>query len=330
MVDSQKHQRTGKADSRHDDSSWERGLVETVVLASITEQKRARRWGILFKSLTFIYLFALLVLWWPNGLTSATGGDEKHTALVEIKGVIAPETEASADDVVTALREAFEDEETKGVILRINSPGGSPVQAGYIHDEVLRLKKEHPDTPVYAVIVDVCASGGYYIAAAADEIYADKGSLVGSIGVMMNGFGFVQTLEELGVERRLLTAGENKGIMDPFSPLEVDDKEHVQTILDELHQQFIKVVQQGRGERLKDNAEIFSGLFWSGEKSVELGLIDGLGSSSYVARELIGAETIVKFTEEKDLLTRLAERMGASMASQLVKITGLDLVPGLR
>ncbi len=330
MADPQKEQSRDKAGAGEEAGRWERGLVEKVALASLAETRRARRWGIFFKGLTFLYLFLLLVLWWPNGVMKDEDKADEHTALVEIKGVIAPETDASADNVVTALRDAFEDEDTKGVILRINSPGGSPVQAGYINDEVRRLKEKYPDIPVYAVIVDVAASGGYYIAVAADEIYADKGSLVGSIGVMMNGFGFVDTLEELGIERRLLTAGEHKGIMDPFSPVQEAERAHVQGILDQLYRQFMKVVREGRGDRLKENEKTLSGLFWSGEESVELGLVDGLGSSSYVARELIGAEEIVNFTPEKDLWTRFADRLGASMARTFARISGMEQVPWLK
>lgn len=330
MTDSHNTDSQDKPASVDSERRWERQVVEKMMFASLAESRRARRWGIFFKSLTFLYLLALLVLVWPENLLESEDGADKHTALVEVKGVIAPEAEASADNIVSGLRDAFEDADTKGVILRINSPGGSPVQAGYINDEIARLKDEHSDIPVYAVIADVCASGGYYIAAAADEIYADKSSIVGSIGVMMNGFGFVEAMQEIGVERRLLTAGENKGIMDPFSPLRDQDKQHIQTILDELHQQFITAVKAGRGERLKDIEGLFSGLFWSGEESVNLGLVDGLGSSSYVARELIGAEDIVDFTPKKDLWTRLADRIGASVANTLARISGLGEGPRLR
>lgn len=309
-----------------DPTSWERQLVEKVVFSSLAESRRARRWGIFFKSLTFIYLTVLLVLLLPSDWSDTAISDEQHTALVEVKGVIAADTEASADKIVSGLRDAFEDENTKGVIIRINSPGGSPVQAGYVNDEIRRLKEKYPKIPVYAVIVDLCASGGYYIAAAADEIYADKASVVGSIGVLMNGFGFVDAMKELGVERRLLTAGENKGLLDPFSPLKESDQRHVQQILDRLHQQFIDVVREGRGDRLQENddAALFSGLFWSGEQSVELGLVDGLGSSSYVARELIGAEEIVDFSYSEDLLERFTRRLGASLASTFARLSGLE------
>ncbi len=309
---------------------WERQVVEKLVFSSINEARRARRWGIFFKLLTFAYLFVLLVLWFPKDIRESPMKKGGHTALIEVAGVIAPETKAGADNIVTGLRDAFEDKDTKGVILRINSPGGSPVQAGYIRDEIKRLKAQHPNIPVYAVITDICASGGYYVAAAADEIYADKASIVGSIGVLMNGFGFVEAMEKLGVERRLLTAGEHKGIMDPFSPVPESERRHVQGLLDRIHQQFIGVVKEGRGERLKDDPDLFSGLFWSGEEGVELGLVDGLGSSSYVARELIGAENIVDFTPTENVFERLAERMGAGAASTLARISGFDRGPRLQ
>lgn len=312
------------------DEGWEKALVNRVVLDHLMEQKRSRRWGILFKLLTFGYLIAVLVALWPGNLTDSVTSTGEHTALVEIKGIIAPETNASADSIVTALRKAYEDDNTKGIILRINSPGGSPVQAGYVNDEIRRLREKHPDIPVYAVAADLCASGGYYIAVAADELYVDKASLVGSIGVRIGTFGFVDALQELGVERRLLTAGQNKGMLDPFSPLPEDQREFLQGVLDRMHQQFIGVVREGRGDRLKGGDELFSGLFWSGEESVALGLADGLGSSSYVARELIGAEEIVEFSAKKDLLERFADRLGASIADSLLNLTGAGAYPVAR
>ena len=312
------------------DEGWERDLVNRVVLDHLAESKRSRRWGTFFKLLAFAYLFALLVALWPDdfvdSVTSVTS-DEEHTALIEVKGLIAPQANASADRIVTALRKAYEDDKTKGIILRINSPGGSPVQAGYVNDEVRRLREKHPDIPVYAVAADLCASGGYYIAAAADEIYVNKASLVGSIGVRIDGFGFVDTLQELGIERRLLTAGKNKGILDPFSPMQEEQREFLQEVLDQLHQQFIDVVREGRGDRLQGGDEVFSGLFWSGEEAVELGLADGLGSSSYVARELIGAETIVKYSTKKDLLERLSDSLGASIVEAFLRLTGANGIP---
>ena len=309
---------------------WEREQLEKLVCSTLDESRRTRRWGIFFKLLTFGYLFTLLVVMWPGEISTSGLKKAGHTALIEVNGVIAVDQNASADNIVTGLRNAFEDKNTKGVILRINSPGGSPVQAGYINDEIGRLKEKYPDIPVYAVISDVCASGGYYIAAAADEIYVDKGSLVGSIGVLMNGFGFVESMEKLGVERRLLTAGAHKAILDPFSPVKTEEREHVQGMLDQIHQQFIDVVKAGRGDRLKGGDELFSGLFWSGEESVKLGLADGLGSSSYVAREIIGVDDVVNFTPAENLLDRLAQRVGVGAAATLAKLSGLGWVPQLR
>ena len=310
---------------------WERDLLEKLATASITEQRRSRRWGIFFKLLGFAYLLTLLVLLIP-GLQPDTAikAAKEHTAIIEIKGVIADDSDASADNVITALRSAYEDKKTKGIILRINSPGGSAVQAGYIYDEIRRLREKHDEIPVYAVVTDMAASGGYYIAAAADEIYVDKASIVGSIGVLMSTFGLEEGMKKLGIERRLLTAGEHKGILDPFSPLKVEEKQHLQEMLDQVHQQFIQAVKAGRGERLKEDPKLFSGLFWSGEESIRLGLADATGSSSYVARELIGAETLVDYTESEDLLERFAKRIGAGAAAFLTGRTGLEMVPSVR
>ncbi|MEO5702567.1 MAG: S49 family peptidase, partial [Gammaproteobacteria bacterium] len=268
-------------------TQWERNLINRLVFAGISEQRRARRWNIFFKSLFFLYLLILLVMYLPDDWTGSGMAVTRHTALLDLQGVIADDSEASADNIIHGLRAAFKDKNTAGVILRINSPGGSPVQAGYINDEIRRLRTEYPSIPLYAVITDICASGGYYVAVAADKIYADKASLVGSIGVLMDGFGFTGTMEKLGVERRLITAGENKGFLDPFSPVKEDDVQHVQGLLGDIHRQFIDTVKRGRGKRLKENADIYNGLVWTGEQSVKLGLIDGLGSSSYVAREII-------------------------------------------
>ncbi|VAX09764.1 Periplasmic serine proteases (ClpP class) [hydrothermal vent metagenome] len=326
MIGSQQDQ-TDQAPPIHsggaEPGNWEREQLEKLVSSTLLETRRARRWGIFFKFLTFSYLFILLVIMWPGGLSTDSLKKDGHTALVEVAGIIAADQSASADSIVTGLRAAFEDENTKGVILRINSPGGSPVQAGYINDEIGRLKAKYPDIPVYAVIADVCASGGYYIAVAADKIYANKSSIVGSIGVLMNSFGFVESMEKLGIERRLLTAGAHKGIMDPFSPMKKEEQEHMQGMLDQIHQQFIGVVKAGRGDRLKGGDELFSGLFWSGEESVKLGLIDGLGSSSFVAREIIGAEDIVDFTPTENFLDRLAKQVGVGAANTLARLSGL-------
>ena len=238
----------------------------------------------------------------------------EHTALVELEGVIALEGDTDADRVVKGLREAFEAEQARGIILRINSPGGSPVQAGYINDEIQRLRAKHPGKPLYAVITDICASGGYYVAVAADRIYADKASIVGSIGVLMDGFGFVEAMKKVGVERRLITAGKFKGMLDPFSPLNPVVRGHAEEILEQVHDQFIDVVKSGRGERLVDNDDLFSGLFWTGEEAKKLGLVDELGSAGYVAREVIGVEEIVDYTPSHSLLDRFAERIGVAIA----------------
>jgi len=292
---------------------WERKLVEKIALAGIAEQRRARRWGILFKLLTFAYItwVILLVTGWQA--TEAPTA-ERHTALVEIDGLIAPGTDASAERVISALQAAFEDERTKGVVLRINSPGGSPVQAQTIYDEMRRLRQKYPKIPLYAVVEDLCASGGYYVAVGADRIYVSKSSIVGSIGVRMDGFGVTGLMEKLGVERRLLTAGENKAMLDPFLPLNERHKEYALALINEIHAQFIDVVREGRGDRLKETPEMFSGLIWTGQKGVELGLADAIGSLDYVAREVVKAEEIVDFTQKENIAERLARRFGASVA----------------
>ncbi len=315
-------------DSTDSGNNWERQVLEKLALGALQEQRRARRWGIIFKSLTFIYLFALLFLGlgWIGRTDVPISG--KHTALVELRGVISADSQASADNITAGLQEAFKDKNTKGVVLRINSPGGSPVQAGYINDEIRRLRAKHPDIQIYAVIEDVCASGGYYVAAAADRIFVDKASIVGSIGVLMDGFGFAGALEKLGVERRLLTAGENKGFLDPFSPLDPKQKEFAQNLLREVHQQFIQVVRQGRGKRLKENPELFSGLVWTGQKSIELGLADAMGNLDYVAREVIKAEQVVDFTPKEGIAERFVKRFGAAVADTLMSLYGKN--PSLR
>ena len=301
------------------DTNWEKKLVTKLAESSLREQRKARRWGIFFKSLTFAYLIALMVMF-LEGDMSTTKLKAKHTALVDLSGMIAEGEIASADNIVTALRSAFEDKNTVGVILRINSPGGTPVQAGYIYDEIIRLREKYPKIPLYAVISDMCASGGYYVAAAADKIYADKASIVGSIGVRMDNFGFVEAMDKLGVERRTLTAGENKALMDPFAPVDEEVNTHLQTMLKNIHQQFIDSVKKGRGDKLKHDAkDLFTGLIWTGEQSLEIGLVDELASSSYVAREVIGEEDIVDFTLTDDILDRLAKRVGATVAHILLQ-----------
>ena len=300
-------------------------MINRLAFAAINEQRRTRRWNIFFKTLLFIY-FAILLFYMPAIDTgSISHGD--HTALIEIDGVIAADSHANADNMISGLRAAFKDKNTKGIIMRMNSPGGSPVQAGYVNDEIYRLREKYPDIKVYAVITDVCASGCYYIAAAADKIYADKASIVGSIGVLMDGFGFVDVMKKVGVERRLFTAGEHKGVLDPFSPINPFERQHVQSILDGVHKQFIDVVKKGRSN-LKETPELFSGLYWNGEEGVGLGLVDGLGSSSYVAREIIGAENIVNFTPRINYLDRFAERIGASMAHVMTESFGLKAIGG--
>ncbi len=295
-------------------------VLERIALEGLREQRRARRWGIFFKLVFLAYLVVLLAVLVDGREAAAPLPGGRHTALVELEGPIAPDTPASADNVVRGLRAAFGDERTAGVILRINSPGGSPVQAGQIYEEIRRLRERHPKIPLYAVVTDIAASGAYYVAAAADEIYADKASLVGSIGVLMDGFGFVEAMRKLGIERRLLTSGERKGFLDPFSPADPDDLAHMKRLLKQVHEQFIHAVREGRGDRLKDDPRIFSGLIWTGEESVRLGLVDGLGSADYVAREIIGAERIVDFTPKEDFLERFTERLGLAVARGLARL----------
>jgi protease-4 len=299
-------------------TNWERQALERIALAGLIEQRRARRWGIFFKLLIFIYLFALLFIGmgWIGKKDAGTG---KHTALVEINGVISHNSLASADNVTAGLQDAFKDKRTQGVILRINSPGGSPVQAGHINEEIRRLRAKYPDIPLYAVVEDIGASGGYYVAVAADRIYVDKASIIGSIGVVMDSFGFTGTMEKLGVERRALASGENKTFLDPFAPVVEEHKEHAQEMIQQIHKQFIGVVRQGRGKRLKETPDMYSGLLWVGQKSIELGLADALGSVDYVAREVIKAEEIVDFTLRENVAERLAKKFGAGMADGLAR-----------
>lgn len=303
---------TMSTDGQKRPENWERDLVNRLAFSTLNEQRRARRWGIFFKSLIFIYLFVLLFYSADFGAELHKG---RHTAVIEINGLIADDMPASADNVITGMRDAFEDKNTAGIVLRINSPGGSPVQSDYIYSEITRLRKLNPDIPVYAVITDICASGGYYIASAAKEIYANPSSIVGSIGVVMNGFGFVDTMEKFGVERRLVTAGQHKGFLDPFSPVKSDEVQHLGGMLDSIHAQFINAVKQGRGKRLKEHPDMFSGLMWTGEQGMKLGLVDGMGSTSSVARDVIGAEDLVDFTPHEDFVDRFAERIGLAMAN---------------
>jgi protease-4 len=299
-------------------TNWERSVIEKLATEALKEQRRSRRWGIFFKLLGFGYLtFILLVaLDWRPGADSL----DKHTALVDIEGVIEAKGNASADNITGALQNAFKDKNTQGVVLRINSPGGSPVQAGIIYDEIRRLRAKHPDIPMYAVVEDVCASGGYYIAAATDKIFVDKASIVGSIGVRMDQFGFVDAIDKLGVERRSITSGENKAFLDPFLPMEAGQVTHARDMLGQIHRQFIDVVKKGRGNRLKESLDLFSGLFWTGEKSIELGLADGYGSLDTVARDVVKAETVVDYTQKQNFAERLAQRFGAAA----VRAMGVD------
>lgn len=298
------------------DDQWQRDVIERLASSALAEQRTSRRWGIFFKGLTFAYL-AVILLMGLGVFSSEVKKFDAHTALIEIAGVIEAGGDVNADAVMGSLRDAYESEGTKGIILRINSPGGSPVQAGIINDEIRRQKKLHPQIPVYAVVEDICASGGYYIAAAADKIYVDKASIVGSIGVLMDGYGFTEMMKKVGVERRLMTAGENKAMLDPFSPVNPKHQQLAQTMLNEIHEQFKTVVREGRGARLKETPETFSGLFWSGEQSIKIGLADAIGSTDYVAREIIKQEEIVDFTYKDDFASRLAKRIGASASAAL-------------
>ncbi|MCW9030219.1 MAG: signal peptide peptidase SppA [Gammaproteobacteria bacterium] len=311
--------------NKNNKEEWQADVISKLAFAAVNEQRRARKWSIFFKALFFVYLLVLFITAMSSSDSSGNlGKSSEHTALVEVKGVIADGGEASADNIIQGLRAAFKEPNAKAVILRINSPGGSPVQAGYVYDEIKRLRLKHKEKKVYAVISDMCASGGYYIAVAADEIYADKASIVGSIGVLMNGFGFTKAMDKMGVERRLYTAGTSKGFLDPFSEVKQSDKDHIQALLGTIHNQFISTVKEGRGKRLVDDEKLFTGLIWTGEESVALGLTDGLGSSSFVAREIIEAEKIIDYTPRPNYLDRLADRIGVAMASILSRSFNLQ------
>jgi len=307
------------ADTPVGSAGWERDVLERVLMATVREQRAARRWRIFFRFVGLAILIGIVVALvdFKGEATLATSG--RHTAMVSLDGEIAAGTSASADNINAALDAAFADTSAAGVILKINSPGGSPVQAGIINDEIRRLRQLYPSKPFYVVVEEICASGGYYVAAAADKIYVDKASIVGSIGVLMDGFGFVGLMDKLGIERRLYTSGANKGMLDPFSPQVPRQKAYAEAMLKEIHQQFIDVVKEGRGDRLKNDPELFSGLFWSGERSVQLGLADGLGSADYVARDLFKAEDIVDYTVKENIAERVAKRFGAAMGSAAMK-----------
>ncbi|MBA1205179.1 S49 family peptidase [Pseudomonas capeferrum] len=323
-------QESQEPDDREERKGWK--LLEKTLLAGVQEQRRARRWGIFFKLLTFVYLFGILALFLPfMDVDKAASRSGSHTALIEVRGMIADQEPASADNLISSLREAFKDSGTRAVLMRINSPGGSPVQSGYVYDEIRRLRAEYPAIKLYAVITDLGASGAYYIASAADQIYADKSSLVGSIGVTAAGYGFVGAMEKLGVERRTYTAGEHKAFLDPFQPQKPDETAFWQGVLETTHRQFIASVKQGRGERLKDkeHPELFSGLVWSGEQALDLGLVDGLGSAGYVAREVVGEKNLVDFTVQESPFDRFSKRLGASVAERLAMWMGFQ-GPALR
>jgi len=312
-------------------NNWERETLERLVFATVREQRAARRWSIFFK-LSFL-LLALLAIWAYfdfNFGSSEIDSLGRHTALIEIDGAIEDEGSGAADTVIPSLNKAFSDPGSAAVVLRINSPGGSPVQAGIIVDEIQRLKHGYPNKPLYVVVDEICASGGYYIAASADKIYVNKASIVGSVGVLMDGFGFTGLMDKLGVERRLLTAGENKGFLDPFSPQSDKQKQHALAMLNEIHEQFIAVVRAGRGKRLKETPETFSGLYWTGAKAVDLGLADGFGTVDTVAREVVKAEDIIDYTAHEGLPERVLKKFGASVGSGAVKSIYHGAVPSLR
>lgn len=306
--------------------AWERATLEKLAFAALTEQRTARRWKVVTRLAWLVFFVVMAWILFHRG-TPSSDKSAPHTAVVEVRGEIAPGADASAEFVVAAMRSAFEDEGAQAVVLLINSPGGSPVQAGIINDEMLRLKAKYKK-PLYAVVEESCASAAYYIAAGADQIFVDKASIVGSIGVLMDGFGFTGLMDKLGVERRLMTAGENKGFLDPFSPQTDKQRAYAQTMLDQIHQQFIDVVKKGRGKRLKETPEMFSGLFWSGQQAVDLGLADQLGNLDYVAREIVKAEDLVDYTRRENVAERLAKRFGASIGEGAVR--ALKSIPAIR
>ena len=314
------------ADQFSGQPGWERATLERLAFASLDEQKATRRWKT-FVRLSWLLFFIVLVWLVLHRGTPTTDARVAHTAVVEVKGEIAAGADASAEFINAALRAAFEDSGSKAVVLLINSPGGSPVQAGMMNDEILRLKAKYKK-PVYAVVEETCASAAYYIAVSADRIFVDKASIVGSIGVLMDSFGFIGLMEKLGVERRLLTAGENKGFLDPFSPQNDKQRAFAQGMLNQIHQQFIAVVKAGRGTRLKETPDMFSGLFWSGQQAVELGLVDQLGNLDYVAREVVKAEEIIDYTRRDNVAERLAKRFGAAMGEGAIK--AFKAIPAIR
>lgn len=326
---SQPQSQPQSVESRHA-ATWEREVLENLAFAALKEQRASRRWSIFFRLVTL----AVIVFGMWIAFSSLKGGEAEpvgpHTALIEIDGAIESGGLGSADSVIPALNRAYSDDNAVGVVLRINSPGGSPVQAGMINDEIARLRKEFPRKPLYVVVDEICASGGYYIAAAADKIFVNKASIVGSIGVLMEGFGFTGLMDKAGIERRLMTAGENKGFMDPFSPQTAKQKNYAQEMLDEVHQQFIDVVRQGRGKRLKETPETFSGLFWSGSKAVEMGLADGFGTVDTVARDEFKAEEVVDYTQHEGLSERLLKKFGGAVGTAAMASLWSSVRPTLK
>lgn len=314
-------------DKRYDDlnkanvtqeAGWEHTVIEKIALAAITEQTRARRWSVFFKSLAFCYLTIVLgITLYPVLKKDMNIDSKEHTAVIDVTGPIAEDKEANATSIIESLRNAVKDKQTKGIILHSNSPGGSPVQSAYVYEEIRTIKKQHPDLPIYAVVSDICASGCYYIASATDKIFVNPSSLIGSIGVLMDGFGFVDVMQKLGVERRLLTAGAHKAMLDPFSPPKTDETKYMQGLLDQVHQQFISAVKAGRGDRLIESPDMFSGLIWTGEAGVKIGIADAFGTEDYVAKDIIGAENRVDFTKQSRFLDKIAGKLGASFGQAI-------------
>jgi len=311
-----------KAESDIASSNDYEKMVRDLAFSAVNEQRSRRRWRIFFVFLFFAYLTPPLYLLINSfGTTgsddSISTGSGKHTALVSLEGVISAGDKASASNIIAGLEAAFKNTNTAAVILEINSPGGSPVQSAYIYDEIIRLRKAHPSTPIYTVVADIAASGGYFVASATDNIYVNKSSLVGSIGVRMDNFGFVELMKKIGVERRLLTAGENKGLLDPFLPENENQKTHLQEMLNEVHQHFITAVKNGRGDRLIENEGLFSGLIWTGEKAIKLGLVDDYGTTKSVSRDIVKVEKVVDFTPKGEFFDRIAERIGTVVSQQI-------------
>ncbi|GAB6142360.1 S49 family peptidase [Methylosoma difficile] len=317
MQNSQDHQ--NPSDPKAD--GWEREIIEKLAMAAINEQTKARRWGIFFKCLMFVYLLVVFGMAFYPKIKKDMGVDSQlHTAVIDIVGPIAEDKPANATDIIKSLREAVKDDTTKGIILHANSPGGSPVQSAYVYEEIRKIKKEHPTLPIFTVVSDICASGCYYIASASDKIFVNPASLIGSIGVLMDGFGFVDVMQKLGVERRLLTAGAHKAMLDPFSPPKQDETDYMKGLLNEVHQQFIKAVKDGRGDRLKESPDTFSGLVWTGEAGVKLGVADAFANEDQVAKDIIGAEKLVDYTRQEALIDKLAGKLGASFGQAFTSV----------